>query len=153
MRLNVHNYRGILAQKGILDEEVRKGIGMCKTTFSQLINGELGGVTCEAMEGIAEVLGCSVGEISLSDLDEGENMIEWTRDSKTATLSISQGRIITRVKRLAEKYPDEVKIISDNQGKVLYAHIPVEWIRINPPKDLTEEQRQAIGKRLANGRA
>lgn len=87
MRLNKQKYRVITEEKTILDEDVRKGIGMCKTTFSQLISGDLGGVSCEVMEGIAEMLECLVSEIALSDLDEGENMIDWQKDAKRATLT------------------------------------------------------------------
>lgn len=147
MRLNVINYRAILAQKGILDEEIRKGIGMCKTTFSQLINDNLGGVSCEAMEGIAEMLECKVGDISLSDLDEGENVIEWQQDAKRATLTFSQPRMISRIKKLAEERPKDVQIITENalgKGKrVLYAYVPAAWVRISPPKklDLSDEER------------
>lgn len=152
MRLNVQKYKMIVAKKGIADEIIRKGIGMCKTTFSQLVSGNLGGITIEAMEGIAEVLGCSVGDIASSDLDEGENMIEWTVDAERATLTFSQQRMITRVKKLAEKYPDDVTIVAENTSgrKVLYAYVPTAWIQINRPKKMnfSEEDLQLRSERL-----
>lgn len=36
-----------------------------------------------------------------------ENAIEWLKDEKRATLSLSQRRTISRVKQLAEQYPEE----------------------------------------------
>lgn len=149
MRLNTQKYRAITEEKTILDEEVRKGIGMCKATFSQLISGDLGGVSCEAMEGIAEMLECSVSEISLSDLDEGENMIDWQKDAKKATLTFSQPRMISRIRKLAKERPNDVKIVSDN-GNVLYAYVPTVWVRVSPPKNVefTEEQLKAYSERM-----
>ena len=32
--------------------------------------------------------------------------------------------------------------------KMLCAHVPVAWIRISPPKQYTEEQRQQMGERM-----
>lgn len=156
MRLNVQKYRVITEEKRILDETVRKGIGMCKTMFNQLVNGGLGGVSCEAMEGIAELLDCSVGDISLSDLDEGENVIEWQQDAKRVTLAFSQPRMISRIKKLAEQRPNDVQIVTENAlgkgKKVLYAHVPATWVRISPPKkmNLTQEEKNARAEHMRN---
>lgn len=151
MRLNIQRYRVIMTEKGILDETVRKSIGMCNTTFSQLVNGDLGGVSCEVMEGIAEVLGCTVRDISLSDLDEGENMIDWQKDAKRATLTFSQPRMISRIKELAGKRPNDVHIVSDS-NKVLYAYVPAAWIKINPPRELSEEEKVVRAERIRETR-
>ena len=70
-----------------------------------------------------------------------ENGIEFIRDARTATVQFSQGRFKTRIKKLAERYP-ECEILVENPDGVLLAHIPVEWIRINPGVELTEEQKQ-----------
>lgn len=154
MRLNTQKYRAITEEKGIADETVRKGIDMCKTIFSQLIDVGLGGISCEVMESIAEVLGCSVRDISLSDLDEGENSIEWTLGADKATLTLSQQRLITRVKKLAEKHPDDVQIVTENAlgggRKVLYAYLPAAWVRINPPKTMnfSEEEKVIRSERM-----
>ena len=71
-----------------------------------------------------------------------ENVIEWIKDEKRATLTLSQRRTISRVKQLAEQYPDECQVLAENKDGSLYAHIPVSWIRINPGMELTEEQRE-----------
>ena len=79
-----------------------------------------------------------------------ENCIEWIRNSKTATLSFSQKRYVTKIKRLAEKYPDEIQIVYENNDGSIIAHIPVSAIHISirKRKELTEEQREAAVKRL-----
>ena len=41
---------------------------------------------------------------------------------------------------LAEEYPDDVKIISKRDDMVEVA-FPKKWVKIRPPRKLTEEQR------------
>lgn len=39
---------------------------------------------------------------------------------------------------LAEKYPEQVKIVSDN-GEAIEALLPKGWIKIQPPRELTDK--------------
>ena len=45
--------------------------------------------------------------------DLKENVIEFVQNAETATVTFCQGRYISRIKELAEKKPDECKIVSD----------------------------------------
>lgn len=81
-----------------------------------------------------------------------ENCIEFLRNEKTATVTFSQRKYITKIKRLAEKYPDEVEICAENEDGSIVAHIPVKYVRISPPKKLTEEQKESLRERLAKVR-
>lgn len=72
-----------------------------------------------------------------------ENVIEWIRDEKRATLSLSQRRTISRVKKLAEQYPDQCEIVAENEDGSICAHIPVSWVKISPPKKVSDKQREA----------
>ena len=80
---------------------------------------------------------------------EQENAIEFLKNAKTATVTFSQGRYISKIKKLAEKYPDEVQIVHENKGAIV-AHIPVSYVKINrPPKrEYSEEEKSAIRERL-----
>lgn len=152
MRLNVDCYRRILAEKRLSDVEVIKSTGLSQRTYNWIL--ENGFIECETLERIADAVGCQVGDILRSDplpKDEKytENVIEWVKDEKRATLSLSQRRTISKVKQLAEQYPDECQVLAENKDGSLYAHIPVSWIRINPPRELTEEQKQELVERLA----
>ena len=71
-----------------------------------------------------------------------ENCIKWIRDEERATLSLTQRRIISRVKKLAVDHPKECQIVAENKDGSICAHVPVSWIRINPRIELTEEQRE-----------
>lgn len=77
-----------------------------------------------------------------------ENAIEFLKDAKEATVTFTQGRYITKIRKLAEQYPDDVKIYSDKDG-TLVAHIPVSYIKINPKRKISDEQREKARDRLA----
>lgn len=53
--------------------------------------------------------------------------------------------------KLAKEYPDEVKIISQTEDSI-EASFPKSWIKIRPPRKMTEEERERMverGKALA----
>jgi hypothetical protein len=87
---------------------------------------------------------------------EQENCISFLKGSKTATVTFSQGKYISKIEKLAVKFPDEVTIIHRNyhpSGNIssIVAHIPTSYIKINNSKrDLSEEERKAMGERLNN---
>ena len=82
-----------------------------------------------------------------------ENCIEWINNSDIATVTFSQGRYISKIEKLANKFPDEVEIVHRNynsRGNVssIVAHIPVSYIKINNTKrELTDEQREEMSRR------
>lgn len=84
--------------------------------------------------------------------DNNENVIEFLRGQQTATVCFSQQRFVNRIIELAKNYP-QVCVIKDinNDGSIV-AHIPVEWVKIRPPRQMTEEQRLEIADRLYRGR-
>ena len=81
-----------------------------------------------------------------------ENVIEFLRNAKTATVNFTQPKYISKIKKLAEKFPDDVEICCENEDGSIVAHIPVKWIKVNNPTSnrvITEEQREAARERLA----
>lgn len=82
-----------------------------------------------------------------------ENVIEFFNNDKVATVTFSQGRYISKIKKLAEKYPSECKIVAENNDGSIVAKIPTSAIKINVVKrNMTEEQRQANAERLKEWR-
>lgn len=151
MRFNTKKYQELMAEQELTQEIICKTTGLGKRSFQWIMTN--GFASEDAMERLAEVTGTPVGELLLPDISgTTENAIEFIKHSKRATVTFSQGRYISRIKKLAEKYPEECEIVAidriPDEGEILCAHIPTAWIRINPGKDLTEEQRNAIGKRL-----
>lgn len=85
--------------------------------------------------------------------DFRENVIEWITGEERATLSLSQKRTITKVKKLAEQFPEEVQIVAENQDGSICAHMPVTFIRLVRPVELTAEEKARRASVLADGRA
>lgn len=88
----------------------------------------------------------------MSDMGNIENNIEFLRNEDRATCSFTQGRFITKMKKLAENFPDECQIVAENKDGSIVAHFPVKWIHIsNLSRNLSEEERTQIAQRFQNG--
>lgn len=79
-----------------------------------------------------------------------------TEDEGRAWFSSDERKWKKRIMKLAEEYPEQVKITvypEDNDG-CINAWIPAKWIRVKPPvkRNLTEEQRMAMSERLKKAR-
>lgn len=90
----------------------------------------------------AEVDGDSLG------LTTQENVIEFMRNAKVATVTFCQPRYVTKVEKLAKDHPDEVQIVYRNKDGSIVAHVPVSYVKVSRPRELTEEQKQKAGERL-----
>lgn len=77
-----------------------------------------------------------------------ENAIYWTNGDENCTVNFTQVRYITKVKRLAEKFPDDVKIHSEKNG-VLIATLPVKAIKVNiVDREFSDEERETMAERF-----
>ena len=85
-------------------------------------------------------------------MDFKENNIEWITGDNMMSVTLTSQRHITKIRKLAERKPDEVKIVTNKDGSV-YATLPLSYLKFNPPKDLTEEQKKELTKRLKRNRS
>lgn len=77
-------------------------------------------------------------------------------DDKVMWVSSDQQKIINRVRKLAELYPDSVIIKrqpEQNDG-CIYATMPADWLKLNPPRkiELTDERKAELSERLRTAR-
>lgn len=78
-----------------------------------------------------------------------EFSIEWIKGAEYAGVTVPSGTALkSRLLRLSEEHPDEVKIMADNKDGSLFAHVPVNYIKISPPKKVSEEQKEAASERF-----
>lgn len=76
-----------------------------------------------------------------------ECVIEWIKGDKVAGVTMpNTTRLKNRIVKLAETH-EEVDLTVNSDGSI-YARIPVSWVKINPPRVLTDEQREEIGARF-----
>ena len=77
-------------------------------------------------------------------------------DRKIMWVSTDERRMITRMLKLAEQYPEEVQILAmpETNDGCLYMKCPASWLVIRHPKrvSLTDEQRAATAERLRKAR-
>lgn len=147
MRLNRKKAMEIMDTKSITEEMICIRTGLCEKSVQWILNN--GFASEEAMERIADAIGVEVGEILLPDISSNvENAIEFIKDSNRATVSFSQGRYITRIKKLAAERPEECEIVAENKDGSICAHVPVAWVKIAPPKQYTDEYQQQLAERL-----
>ncbi len=152
LRLNVSSYRRITDKNGLKDEEVCKRTGLSEKTLSWILDNQY--TEGSTLERIADAIGCTPDEIALPDtMRNTENVIEWLRDQEQATLTLTQQRTITSVKKLADKHPEECRIVSENKDGSICAHVPVRWITVRPPRQLSEETKRIMTERLQKSKA
>lgn len=77
-----------------------------------------------------------------------ENVLEFLSGQKTITVSFCQEKWINKVKKLKENYPNDVEIIAENEDGSICAKLPAKFLKLSPPKKVSEEQRQAASERF-----
>ena len=79
-----------------------------------------------------------------------ENVFEFLLNQKILTATVTQKRLINRIRRYAAEHPEEVKILRENEDGSIYAKLPVRYLRISRPVErvLTEEELEASRNRL-----
>lgn len=87
----------------------------------------------------------------MSLLGTNENVIEWLTNQKEAGLTLNQPKYINRIRSIAKNHP-EVRIIAENEDGSLYCKVPLSYIKISPPREMTDEQRKAASERLKKNR-
>ena len=50
-------------------------------------------------------------------------------------------KIKNKVVKLAESRPDEVNIVKENEDGSILASVPIKYVKISPPKKVSDEQR------------
>lgn len=60
-----------------------------------------------------------------------ENVIEWITGQHTVSVTLSQRKYITKVKKLAKTHPDEVQILEENKDGSIFAHLPLTAVKLN----------------------
>ncbi len=135
-------------EKGLTTDQICKSTGLSECSLNWILDN--GGFTGDGtLKALAVAAGVELKEIVRPDpSDNVENGIEFIKDAKTATVQFCQGRYKSRIKKLAEKYPEECEILEENPDGTLLAHIPVEWVKISPPAARSELQRELAREKM-----
>ncbi len=88
--------------------------------------------------------------------DFKETCVEYIDVENCATFYSAERKWVNKILKLKESYPDDVDIkeYPENNNGAILAHVPKSWLKISPPRtrEMTDEQREAAAKRLADAR-
>lgn len=79
-----------------------------------------------------------------------ENVIEWVTGETGIVLTLSQKKYINRARRLAKQHPSEVTMY-DNPDGTVYAEMPLSYLKLTAPREVSDEQREAARQRFSSG--
>ena len=84
--------------------------------------------------------------------DEQETTISWYRKDSVAFVYTSDNTMLTKMKKLMAKSPDcKLKNITwskDGEPTGYFFEVPVRFVKVSKPKEVSEEQRAALSERL-----
>ena len=80
---------------------------------------------------------------------ERETIITFNDAEKKASYYTCNKARMEQLKELAKEYPDAVKITRDEDW-CMEADMPKKWVKIKPPRKLTEEQKQSADANIDN---
>ena len=91
-------------------------------------------------------------------LIEQETIFNFNEGEKTAGIYTFNRSLLKKLEALAKKYPDEVKLERTSWGGQAADYIiPKSWIKINPPRVMSEAEKelrrkilQEVNKRKSN---
>lgn len=78
-----------------------------------------------------------------------EFAIEWLKGGDYAGVTTPSGSALkSKLMKYSEERPDEVKLIVENKDGSAFFHIPVNYIKISPPRQVSDEQKKAASERF-----
>ena len=78
-----------------------------------------------------------------------EFCIEWIKGNDYAGVTVPSGTALkSKLMRYAQERPDEVKVMSVNSDGSAFFHIPINYVKVSPPRKVSDEQKEAAGERF-----
>ena len=83
-----------------------------------------------------------------------ETVYEHIDGNDTFTVTAAERWSIGMIKRLAERFPERVDIVAENDDGSIVAHVPFEWMKIKPKRNVTisDERREELREQLRAAR-
>ena len=76
-----------------------------------------------------------------------ECVIEWIKGEKRASVTLPRNtRLANKIRNLAKTQADCL-VLADENG-ALFAHVPVEWVKISPKRQASESQKAAAAENI-----
>lgn len=79
---------------------------------------------------------------------EKETIVLFNEEEPTADCFTYNVKLLNRLARIAESRPDECRLVKDNGDGGFTYEVPKSWVKINPTRLYTVEQRAALAERM-----
>ena len=79
-----------------------------------------------------------------------ETVVGYVDEDSYASFTSAEKKWINKILKLKAEHPEQVDIKAypeNNQGYI-YAHLPKKWLKVSPPRQVSEEQKAAAAERL-----
>ena len=77
-----------------------------------------------------------------------EFAINWLKGGTYAEITVPSGTALkSKLLKYAETRPDEVNHVVINKDGSMVCHVPVSYVKVSPPRLVSDEQREALGER------
>ena len=76
-----------------------------------------------------------------------ENNIEWIQGDDIATATFQNNRYQSKIRKIAEERPDEVRIMHENEDGSIRVQFPLKWVKVQPSRIYTEQERMEMQER------
>lgn len=74
--------------------------------------------------------------------------IGWEIGDEYAEVNTPNCRIRGRLRKLHEQRPEDFQRYVENEDGSVYAKVPVKWVKISPPKKVSDEFRKTSRERF-----
>lgn len=82
-------------------------------------------------------------------MEFNENVIEWVSGQHTISCTFSQTKYVNKIKSLAKKHPDKVKILAKNEDGSIFAKLPIKSLKLSIiERELSDEDKQIRADRM-----
>ena len=63
-----------------------------------------------------------------------DNSLEWYIGDRRASVTASEQKLKNKILKLAKEYPNDVRIICQNEDGSIFASMPRSWIKVGKPR-------------------
>jgi len=83
-------------------------------------------------------------------MEYSENVIEWLTNDDHIAVTFSQKKYINKIKKFAKE--DKNVYLVENEDGSVFARLPIRYLKLNKPRSISDEQREAARQRLTKYR-
>lgn len=70
-----------------------------------------------------------------------ENLLEWLTGDKTIACTLSQKKHVNLFRKFSEKFPEDYRIIHENEDGSIYGEMPISCVSFRSPVRLSPEEK------------